>query len=84
MGLRDPVISPSGLTKNICNTKMSSKKGRPLDSPLVRDQVVTVRLNSKEFTAIESYCYRYDVSISETIRQSLMVLSVIPENPKSN
>ena len=61
---------------------MSSKKGRPLSSPLPRDQVVTLRLNTKEQECLDNYCYRYDISISEVIRQLLMLHSVIPDNPK--
>ena len=60
---------------------MSKRKGRPLSSPLPRDQVVTLRLNRKELECLEAYCFRYDTSFSETIRQALQILSVIPENP---
>ena len=61
---------------------MSKKlKGRPLESPLPRDQVITLRLNSKELESLNTYAFRYDQSISDVIRDALMILSVIPTNP---
>ena len=61
---------------------MSKKKqGRPLESPLPRDVVINLRLNSLEDECLSSYAWRYDQSVSEVIRQALMVLSIIPTNP---
>ena len=62
---------------------MSKKRsrGRPLSSPLVRDQCVNIRLNSREFECLQNYTWRYDLSVSELIRQLLMIHSVIPDNP---
>ena len=58
----------------------SKKKGRPLDSPKVRDNIVSLRLNSTELDALSRYCFRYDTSASVVIRDALMVLSVIPDD----
>ena len=55
------------------------KKGRPLASPLPRDNFVSLRLNSVEAKALNDYAWRYDMSMGEVIRQALMILSVIPE-----
>ena len=63
---------------------MSNKKGRPLESPLPRDQIVTLRLNATELKSLQDYCERYDQSHSEVIRSALMILSVIPDNPLGN
>ena len=61
---------------------MKKKKvGRKLSSPLVRDQLVVVRLNKREMECLQGYCERYDTSISDVIRDALMLLSVIPDNP---
>jgi hypothetical protein len=62
---------------------MTGKKklGRPLTSPEPRENLVGVRLNNTELQALESYCWRYDTSISNVIRDCLMLLSVIPDNP---
>ena len=56
------------------------KRGRPLSSPLVRDNLVGIRLNKKELQALSLYCWRYETSLSETIRDALQILCVIPEN----
>ena len=58
---------------------MKNKKGRPLDTPLVRDHVLGIRLNDQELKALSTYCWRYDKSYSEVIRDSLQLLSVIPD-----
>ena len=62
---------------------MSDKKklGRPLGSPLPRQECVTVRFNSVELDALTIYADRYDMNISSVIRDALMILSVIPDNP---
>ena len=58
----------------------SKKKGRPLNSAMVRDNSVTIRLNSKELESLNSYCFRYDTSISDVLRDCLMILGVIPDD----
>jgi len=58
----------------------TKKKGRPLSSPEVRDNIVSIRLNSTELDALSRYCNRYDTSASDVIRDALMVLSVIPDD----
>ena len=65
---------------------MSKKKqvGRPLESPQARDNIIGIRLNETELMCLSQYCWRYELSMSEVIRQALEVLSVIPVNPKSN
>ena len=62
---------------------MSKKKkvGRPLQSPQPRDHIIGVRLNASELSALALYCWRYDMSPAEIVRQSLEVMSVIPVNP---
>ena len=57
------------------------RRGRKLASPLVRDNLITIRLNQVELKSLTTYCWRYDVSMSETIRDSLVVLGVLPDNP---
>ena len=59
------------------------KKGRPLASPEVRDNIVAIRLNSTELDALNSYCFRYDTTYSVVLRDLLMIMSVIPDNPLS-
>ena len=61
-------------------SKSKKGRGRPLASPEPRDQYVSVRLNTSEFKCLESFAWRYDQSYSEVVRQSLMILSVIPES----
>ena len=58
-----------------------AKMGRPLQSPLPRNDSVTIRLNETEMECLQRYCWRYDRSVSDVIRDALMVLSVIPDNP---
>ena len=60
--------------------RATKKKGRPLSSPEVRDNIVSLRLNSTELDALNQYCERYDTSTSVVIRDALMVLSVIPDD----
>ena len=57
----------------------SKKKGRPIASPQPRDNSVTFRLNSTEFAALQGYVERYDTSISDVLRDVLMIMSIIPE-----
>ena len=57
-----------------------NKKGRPSATPEVRENIVAIRLNSTELDALNSYCFRYDTSISDVLRDALMVLSVIPDD----
>lgn len=59
---------------------MSKKRGPKLQSPLVRDEVITLRLNKKEQECLNAYAWRYDQSVSDVIRQTLMILSIIPES----
>ena len=61
-------------------TGKNKKKGRPLQSPEVRDNVLSLRLNSTELNALNIYCERYDTKASVVIRDALMVLSVIPSD----
>lgn len=56
------------------------KLGRPLASPLPRDENVNIRLNSREKECLDLWCWRYDLSASECIRQLMMIHSVIPES----
>ena len=65
--------------------KMSGKKkklGRPLASPQPRDNSLTIRLNSTELAALTMWCERYDQSVSDVLRDLMMLHSIIPDNPK--
>ena len=62
-------------------TGKKSKIGRPLASPEVRDNTISIRLNSTELRALENWVWRYDTSISDTLRDVLMIMSIIPETP---
>ena len=55
------------------------KVGRPLKSPLPRENFVSFRLNEVELKALKDYSWRYDQGHGDVIRDALMVLSVIPE-----
>ena len=57
------------------------RRGRPPSSPEVRDNTLSFRLNSTELSALELYVDRYDTSISDTLRDALIILSIIPDNP---
>ena len=59
---------------------MIGKKGRPLASPEVRDNIVSIRMNSTELNALNFYCERYDTTASVVIRDALMVMGVIPDD----
>lgn len=58
-----------------------TKKGRPLASPEPRDVSITIRLNKTEYEAMNTWCFRYDISVSECIRSLLEIHSIIPDNP---
>ena len=59
---------------------MKKKMGRPLASPEPRGELCALRLNSTEFDCLNTYAWRYDQSVSDVIRQALMILSIIPES----
>ena len=61
-------------------TGKKKKKGRPLATPLPRDNSITIRLNSAELQNLLDWAFRYDVSVSEVVRDSLMLFSIIPES----
>ena len=64
------------------NVSQKAKKiGRPLSSPLPRQEKVDFRLNKIEYQALNEHCWRYDISVSDCIRDLLMIHSVIPDNP---
>ena len=59
------------------------KLGRPLSSPLPRNNVVGLRLNDLELECLARYAWRYEASsLQDVIREALMILSVIPEAKK--
>ena len=60
---------------------MKKKIGRPRTTPLTRNNLVGVRLNDLELECLAGYAWRYEQSVSDVVRDALMVLSVIPENP---
>lgn len=61
-------------------TKKKIKRGRPLASPEIRDQTFQVRLNETELQSLANFSWRYDKSMSEVVRDALMILCVIPES----
>ena len=69
------------MAKSKPKLKLKPKLGRPLMSPEPRSTNVVFRLNPTEYKALESAAWRYDVSTSQIIRDALMVLGVIPDNP---
>ena len=71
-------VSSSGGAKR---TTKKKKQGRPLVTPEPREHSVTIRLNSTELRCLESYVWRYDTSMSDVLRDSLMLLSIIPQPP---
>ena len=75
------MVSYRHLLPQLMMTGKKKKLGRPLASPEPRDNLVSVRFNNTELRALEGYCWRYDTSIADVIRDSLMLLSVIPDNP---
>ena len=58
------------------------KKGRPLQTPEQRSNIIGLRLNDTEVRALGNYAWRYDLSMSDVIRESLMILGVLPDCPK--
>ena len=56
------------------------KKGRPIESPMPRDSVIGIRMNDTEVKCLSDYAWRYEMSMSEVVRQSLELLSIIPVN----
>jgi len=60
---------------------MSKKrKGRPLASPEHRINLITIRLKDTELKCLSNWCNRYDQSVSDVIRDVLMIHSIIPES----
>ena len=60
---------------------MRTKNGRPLSSPLLRQNRVDFRLNDVELNSLKSYAQRYEMSVSDVIRECLETLAVTPSNP---
>ena len=62
--------------------ELVKRLGRPTTTPEARTNIVGVRLNDTELKAFTDWCFRYDISLSDCIREALTILSVIPDNPK--
>jgi len=62
------------------SNQIKKRRGRPPASPLIRDTSVTIRLNSKELASLNMWCERYDTSISDCLRDCLMIMSIIPDD----
>ena len=43
--------------------------------------MVNLRLNEVEMDCLQGYAHRYQMSVSDVIRESLELLSVTPVNP---
>ena len=56
------------------------RKGRPLASPEPRINLITIRLKDTELKCLSNLCNRYDQSVSDVIRDVLMIHSIIPES----
>ena len=61
--------------------KKKQKLGRPplIDRNQLRDRVINFRLTEKEQEALKLYCWRYEMSEAEAIRECMRILSVIPD-----
>jgi hypothetical protein len=55
-----------------------ARLGRPLKHQEVMDESVTFRLSEREKQVLKDYCWRYDMSPSDVVRDALRVLGVVP------
>ena len=69
-----------GVGTLIIKVMKRKKRGRPLNSLEPRINIVGIRLNETETRCLSQYAWRYDQSMSEVVRQVLMVMSIIPES----
>ena len=60
-----------------------SKNGKKLGRRLLRqqplDEHLHVRLTADEMKVLRLYCWRYDISASHLVRDSLAILGIIPD-----
>lgn len=56
-----------------------NKVGRPLRRQAPSTEKLSVRLNENEMLVLRDYCWRYDVSASDVVRDALAVMGVIPD-----
>ena len=68
------------MSKSTSVKHKSKKLGRPCDSPEPRDENINIRLNKTELESLKNYVWRYDTSISDVIRDLMMIHSIIPES----
>ena len=60
-------------------SKLGKKLGRRLSREQPLDQQLNVRLTQKDMEVLRDFCFRYDLSASHVIRDSLAILGVIPD-----
>ncbi len=54
------------------------KVGRPCATVMPREEKITVRFNTHEINSLTGYAARYGKSVSDVVRESLEIMSVIP------
>ena len=59
--------------------KLGKKLGRRLLREQPLDQQLNVRLTQRDMDVLRDYCWRYDVSASNVIRDALAILGIIPD-----
>ena len=66
--------------KTIDSTITSSelRPGRRLRAAAVSEKRVTFRLSPHEKEILDDYCWRYECSMSDVIRDALDILGVVP------
>lgn len=77
------ILQVSGRKLGLMNSKSKSKKKKKLGRRLLREQPLSqhlnVRLTPSEMQVLRDYCWRYDCSASDIVRDSLAILGVIPD-----
>ena len=56
-----------------------NKVGRPLRRHSVATEKLSVRLTEHEMEVLRDYCWRYDTSASDAVRNALAVMGIIPD-----
>ena len=59
--------------------KTKNKVGRPLRRQSPADQILTIRLTATEKQVLRDFCWRYDTSASDAVRDAMAVMGIIPD-----
>ena len=59
-------------------TSSHMKAGRPMRADDVSEKRVSFRLSPHEKEILDDYCWRYECSMSDVIRDALDILGVVP------